>query len=184
MPGPEDQYPAALDLARPAYGAQRVAAGFDERARRVVDAVRKAPQCPYRHEQLFRERAVPATANADLVAVGAHVLTSVEAAVAGAAADHRVSGHPSAQPLGGYVGTDSCDHTGPLVAEPQGVAGLAGVQVAHLAGEELHVGATDPDPVDVDHHLAGAGHRWIDVGHGGLVGSGQDEGAHEVRERR
>ena len=56
--------------------------------------------------------------------------------------------------------------------------GLAVVQVGHLAGEELHVGATDTDPLDVDHHLPRRGGRRSDVLHLVLSGRGDDECSH------
>ena len=46
------------------------------------------------------------------------------------------------------------DHARPLVAEAHRVRRVALVEVGHLAGEELDVGAADADPFDVDDRLA------------------------------
>jgi hypothetical protein len=37
------------------------------------------------------------------------------------------------------------------------------VEVGHLAGEQLDVGAADPNPFHLDHDLTRAGHRRVDV---------------------
>ena len=64
-----------------------------------------------------------------------------------------------------HAGADRGHPAGPLVAQPHRVAGVALVQVGHLAGEELDVGAADADPLDVHHHLAGRSDRRCDVLH-------------------
>ena len=74
--------------------------------------------------------------------------------------------------------TDLDHHAAPLVSEPHRELGLAVVQVGHLAGEELDVGATDADPVDVDHDLARGGRRRRDVLRPRLSGRGHDERPH------
>ena len=62
-----------------------------------------------------------------------------------------------------HVGVDARperrDHTAPLVPEAHRVVGVSLVQVGHLAGPELHVGAAHTDSVDVDDDLALAGDR-------------------------
>ncbi|GAB3132219.1 hypothetical protein GCM10027161_07070 [Microbispora hainanensis] len=52
------------------------------------------------------------------------------------------------------------------------------MQIAHLAGEQLHVGAADADPLDVDDHLPGRGGGWIDVHDLGPAGAGDDQCPH------
>jgi len=52
-------------------------------------------------------------------------------------------------------------------------------QVRHCAGEKFHVGAADADPLDVDDHLPGFGHRRLDVDDTRFFWSGDDEGAHD-----
>ena len=111
-------------------------------------------QGPYGHRQLLGERARPAVADADLVAVGAQVLAAARAPVAVPAAEHRVAGDPGAEPALVDALADAGDRAGPLVADPHRVARLAGVQVGHVAGEELHVGAAHARAFDVDDDLA------------------------------
>jgi dihydroxy-acid dehydratase len=62
------------------------------------------------------------------------------------------------------------------------------VQVRHVAGEQLHIGAADPDPAHLDHDLAGRRHGVGDVLDAGPARSRQHEGPHpehasEVKER-
>jgi hypothetical protein len=52
------------------------------------------------------------------------------------------------------------------VPDPHRVGGVARVQVRHLAGEELDVGAAHARPQDVDHDLAGSGDGRRHVDHG------------------
>ena len=44
------------------------------------------------------------------------------------------------------------------------------MEVSHLAGEELDIGAADTDPLDIDDDLAGLGGGWLDVPDLGLRG--------------
>ena len=62
--------------------------------------------------------------------------------------------------------------------DPHGVLRLTGMQVAHLAGEELHVGTADTGPLDVDHDLTGTWHGRRDVPDIGLPWPGDDESTH------
>ena len=52
------------------------------------------------------------------------------------------------------------------------------VKVGHLAGEELHVGAAETDPLHVDDDLAGSRHRGRHLLHLALPRPGQDVRAH------
>jgi hypothetical protein len=116
--------------------------------------------------------------DADLVPVGAQVLAPAEAALAPPAAEHRVPGDPAAQPRTVHIGPDRADHAGPLVPDADRVGRLTGVQVGHLAGEELRVGAAHPAPLDVDDDLARPGDRRRHVAYLGTPGTGDDEGTH------
>jgi hypothetical protein len=72
---------------------------------------------------------------------------------AAAGADHGVA-HDAAADLGrGNVGADGGYLSAPLVPEAS-VSSVSLVQVGHLAGEELHIGAAHTDALDVDDHLA------------------------------
>src|SRR5262249_25641147 len=103
---------------------------------------------------------------------------SGEAAFAAPAAEHGVADDVPAEPCRIDVRADRGDHARPLVADPQRVAGLAGVQVVHIAGEHLDVGAADAGPGDVDDDQAGAGHGVLDLADLGPRGSGEDERSH------
>ena len=161
-PGPEHQQPGrpAASSAAPRR-AQRVAARLDQRAeharrRRPGSACSDAG----RHGDLLGQRAGPAAADADLVPVLAHVLAARAAAAADAAAEHRVARDPPAEPGRVDAGADArrpCPHHS--WPEPHRVRGVALVQVGHLAGEELDVGAAHADPLDVDDDLARGRHR-------------------------
>ena len=61
------------------------------------------------------------------------------------------------------------DRARPLVAEPHRVRRVPLLQVGHLAGEELDVGAADADPFDVDDDLAGGRHRGRHLLHPALA---------------
>ena len=131
--------------ARP-HRAQRVAARLDHRAGGVVDpsgsamqrarparpAARPAPRDSRRgcRSRAGRRRRVPAG----------------PAARAVPAAEHRVAGDPAPEPGRVDAGAHGRHHPAPLVAEPHRVRGWPVVQVGHLAGEELHVGAAHARP--------------------------------------
>jgi hypothetical protein len=55
---------------------------------------------------------------------------------------------------------------------------VALVQVGHLAGEELDVGAAQAGPLHVDHHPPRLGRRRRDVPHPGPAGTLDHERAH------
>ena len=54
----------------------------------------------------------------------------------------------------------------------QWIGRVAGMQIGHFAGEELHIGAADAHPLDVNHHLASFGGRgctsWTDPSNGAV----------------
>ena len=120
MPGAEDEHALpGLDVRRP-DGAQRVAAGLDERgggdAHVLGDLVRESRG----DQHLLGERPGPAVADADLEPVRADPVMAGEAVLAVAAAEHRVTGDPLADPclVGGVADRDH--PAGPLVAEADG----------------------------------------------------------------
>jgi hypothetical protein len=86
------------------------------------------------------------------------------ATLAPAAAQHGVAGDPAAEPRPVGVVAHRGDGPAPFVARAHRVPGVALSQVGHLAGEELDVGAAHAGPLDVDHGLAGRGHRVRDIG--------------------
>jgi hypothetical protein len=112
-----------------------------------------------RHGQLFGQRAGEPAPDPDFDAELTDVLVAPPAATTDPAAQHGVAGDPAPDPAVVHPVTDLDDHAAPLVTEPDRELGMAVAQIRHLAGEELHVGATDTDPLDVDHHLARLGSR-------------------------
>ena len=142
-----------------------------------------------RHGQLLGQRAGEAAADADLAAVLAHVVPAVPAALAPAAAEHGVAGDAPAQPARIDAVADRADRPAPLVPEPHRVRGVALLQVSHLAGEELDVGAAHADPLDVDDHLPRPRPRVLDLGDLAPARAGDHERSHaaaggDARDRR
>ena len=131
-----------------------------------------------RHCHLLGERAGEATSNADLVSVLADVLQALEAAPAVAAAEHGVASRAAAQPGRVDLIADGRDGSRPLVSEPHRIFGVALMQVGHLTGEELNVGAAHTDAFDVDDDLSGRGFRVLDVLDLAAVGTCDDERPH------
>ena len=101
VPGPEDERAVARTQVGGLDRAQRVAAGLDEGAERVVDRVGQRVQRGRGHGELLGQRAGTATADAELAAELAHVLVAAPAAPAGAAAEHRVARDAAAEPAPG-----------------------------------------------------------------------------------
>ena len=64
------------------------------------------------------------------------------------------------------------------MAQSHRIAGVALMQVGHLAGEHLDVGAADAGPLDVDHHLARLGDRCGNRRDVRLLRAGNDERPH------
>jgi hypothetical protein len=156
-------------------GAQRVAARFDQGSAHRVDAVGQCVQRRRRHGQLLGERAGASAADADLLAVGADVLEPAPAAAAPPAAEHGVAGDPAPEPGVVDAVAERGHRARPLVAQPQRVVGVAVVQVLHLAGEELDVGAAHADPFDVHDDFARLGPGRLDQLDGRLAGPGQHQ---------
>ena len=107
-----------------------------------------------RHRQLLGQCARKPAAYADFEAELADMLIALPTAATGAAAQHRVARDAPPDPSVIDPVTDLDHDSAPLVTEPHREPGMAFVQVGHLAGEELDVGTTDTDPLDVDDHLA------------------------------
>src|SRR3954447_5595210 len=128
--------------------------------------------------ELLGERPGPTAADADLLAVLAHVLPPPAAAPADLVAEHRVAHDPLAEPGGIDAVADRGDPAAPLVPRPQGIGGVARLQVGQLPGEQLDVRAAHADPLDVDDHLPGDCHRNGHLLHRTLPRPGQHEGPH------
>lgn len=135
-------------------GAKRAAAGFDERTRHRVKGIGQDAPGRDRYGDLPGQRAGPTIADADLGAVLADVLMPARAMPAGAVADHGVAHDAAADPGRGDVGGDGGYPSAPLVPEAHRAGSVSLVQVGHLAGEQLHIGAAPTDALDVDDHLA------------------------------
>ncbi len=74
------------------------------------------------------------------------------------------------------------DHlAAPLVAEAHRVARVTLIEIGHLTGEELDVGAAHADTGDVDDDLAGTGCGCRDVLHRTAARTMHDEGTHRHR---
>src|SRR6202035_1706592 len=108
----------------------------------------------------------------------AHVRPAAPAPGARAAAQHGVAGGAPAHPARVDVVADAADGSAPLVAEPDRVRGVALMQVSHLTGEELDIGAAHADPLDVDDHLPPRRYRLADVGDLSPARTGDDERSH------
>ena len=131
----DDQQPVTGGQAGAVDRAHRVAAWFDQRAGHRVDAVGQRDQRVGRDQQKLGQRARPAVPDADFVAVGAEVVATALTALALAAAEHRVAGYPAAEPGSIDAVADAGDDAAPFVADPDRVAGLAGLQVRHVTGD-------------------------------------------------
>ena len=146
--GSEDQRPVARPRrAAASGGAQRVAAGLHERAEERVDGVRAAGAATTPGRPAAR-RARPAEPPRTPTSrrCSQTCWWPRTAAPAGAVAEHGVAHDPAADPGRVDARAHGGDGPGPLVAQPQREGGVAGVQVGHLAGEELDVGAADARP--------------------------------------
>src|SRR5690606_1807024 len=151
---------------------------FGQRAERRIHALRQPVQGRGGHGEPFGQRARPSPADADLRQVGADVVVSGAAAAAAPAAEHGVAGDAAAEPAAVHALADGGDAAAPLVARPQRIPGAAGAQVAHVAGEQLDVGAAHAGPLDVHHDLAGPGDGRLDLLDLGLARAGQHQRPH------
>jgi hypothetical protein len=98
-------------------------------------------------------------ANSKFVPIRTDVLTPVLAKCAAATAEHRVSGNPLAQPLAVSLGTDFNDSADPLMSKTNGERGEALLDVRHLAGIQLDIGATNADSFNFNDELPRSGNR-------------------------
>ena len=95
-----------------------------------------------------------------------------------AAAEHGVAGHATSQPGRIDAGADGGDHAAPLVPETQRIACVALVQVGHLTGPELDVGAAEAGSMYVDDDLSVPRDGVWNFTHVALVRPGDHEGFH------
>ncbi len=93
------------------------------------------------------------------------MLVPTEAPTAHSTAEHGVPGDAAAEPGGVDAVADLGDRPHPFVTDPHRVGRDAIMEVLHLAGEELHIGAADPGAVNVDDHIAGGGDRALHLPH-------------------
>lgn len=100
---------------------------------------------------------MPIASNSDLVSRRAEVVTTASATVTASTAQHRVACDSLAHPGRVDAFSHCSDPARPFVSDPQRVVGLALVQIGHLPGVELGIGAADANPFDVDYYLAGIG---------------------------
>src|SRR5690606_1648235 len=128
-------------------------AGFDKRARDIVDGVGQTLQRRHRHGEPLGERARASASDPDLGARLAHVLSAVPTASALRASEHGVARDARAQPGRLYAVADRRDDAAPLVADAHGKRRMPAVEVAHLAREELNVRAADTGAHDIDDGL-------------------------------
>src|SRR4051794_32047080 len=105
--------------------------------------------------ELFGERAGSSAPYSHFLALLADVLAAAQASATRPVAEHRVAHDPATDP--GTVGVSA--HRGhgaaPFVAQPDREVRVSLMEVRHLSGEELDVGAADPDAVHRDYGLAG-----------------------------
>ena len=89
-------------------------------------------------------------ADAHLSTCFTHVLMARAATSAGPATEHRVAGHPSADPVALDAVADRRDRAHPFVTEAHRETRVTVVQVGHVAPEEIDVGATHANPLDIN----------------------------------
>jgi hypothetical protein len=105
-------------------------------------------------------------------------VTPGSAAIALSAPEHGVAGHATSQPGRIDAGADGGDHAAPLVPETQRIACVALVQVGHLTGPELDVGAAKAGSMYVDDDLSVPRDGVWNFTHVALVRPGDHEGLH------
>jgi hypothetical protein len=178
--GAQHQDPLPRPQRRAPERAQGAAARLDQRARDLVDHIGQRVQRGDRHGHPLGERAGEAAPDPDLVPGLAHVRPAAPAASARAAAQHGVAGGAPAHPARVDVVADGADGSAPLVAEPHRVRGVALMQVSHLTGEELDIGAAHADALDVDDHLPPPRYRIGNLGDLSPARAGDDERSHRA----
>ena len=143
-----------------------VATWFDHRPGGVVDGVREPQECADGDASCSASAPGKAPRIPSSQRVVADVVPSGRAAAAVPAAQHRVAGDPPSDPGPVDAGAHRRHRAAPLVPEPHRVSGVALVQVCHLAGEELDVGAADTRPGRRRRPLGpGAGRGGVDLLH-------------------
>jgi hypothetical protein len=163
-------------------GTQCVAARLDESPGAVVHRVREPVEAAGRNEELLGQGTRPPR-DADLAAIGTHVMTPGRAPSAAAAAEHGVAGDPRADPALVDVRTDGGHCAAPFVTRAQRETRLALLEIGQLPGEKLDIGAADSHPVNIDHHLARTGNRHGDALNAGRLGALDNQGAHKAGHR-
>src|ERR1700677_2073242 len=124
------------------------------------------------------QAAGPAVGDPDFLPARTDVLLTATAPPAGAVAEHGVAHDPAADPAGIDAGTDGRHPACPLVTESHRIGRMPVVQVGHLAGKELHVGAADSDALHIDDGFTGRGDWCRDLLDRVLPGPGQHERPH------
>ena len=135
-------------------------------------------QRPSEDGDLLGQRTRSPVADPDFIAVVAHVLMPSLTPAAGAIAHHHIAHHAAADPRSVDPVANGGDGARPLMTEAHWIGRMPGVEIGHLAGEELDVGAADSHPFDVDDDLASAGHRCRHVMYRTLFRRGQDVRTH------
>ena len=181
VPGPMTNTRSPGTEAAARAGAEGVAAGLHESAEHGVDAVREEVQRRRRDREVFGQRASATAADPHLGAAFAHVLHASSAAAAGAVTEHGVAHHASAEPCRVHTVADRFDDPTPFVAEAHRIVRVALVQVGHVAGEELRIGAADADTLHRGQYLAVSRRRGGDVLHATLAWPGQHIRLHTWR---
>jgi hypothetical protein len=176
--GAEDERAITDGQRRRPHGPKCVATRLDHRPGGVVDIVGQGQERGCRNRQLIGQCSGKAATDADLEAIFADVVMPGSAPIAVPAPEHRVAGDPASKPARVDADAERRDHAAPLVPRAQWVAGVALVQVGHLPGPELEVGAADAGPVDVDDDLTGPRDRVRNLQHGARAGRGDDERLH------
>ena len=134
-----------------------------------------------RNRQLFGQGARAAAAYPDFLPVLADMLVASAAPTARAVTKHGVTHDTATQPGGVHAVPDGRHPARPLMPEPQRVGGVALVEVRHLPGEELDVGAADPHPLHVNDRLARNGNRHRHLLDRTLFRTGEDIRPHRSR---
>jgi hypothetical protein len=136
-------------------------------------------QRPSEDGNLLGQRTRSPVPDPDFIAVVAHVLMPPLAPAAAAIAHHHVAHDAATDPRGVHALADGCHHARPLMTEAHRIGRMPRVEIGHLAGEELNIGAADSNPFDMDDDLARAGRRCRHILHRTLFRRSQDIRAHD-----